>query len=159
LATVLAARVDRVAHQRASAEVLERLRAFVHRETEHFRGTALEHSDDGLVVAFDGPARAIRCAVALVLTARRLGVPLRAGVDIGQCVLRSGRVVGDAVTRARALATVADADGVLVSRAVHDLVAGAGLRFDAVDETAAEGLSGGYRVDAGSVLTPGRLPS
>lgn len=159
LATVLVARIDSHARERAPAEVLERLHAFARRETDHFRGSALEHSDDGLVAAFDGPARAIRCAAALALTARRLGVPLRAGLDIGQCVLRNGGVVGDAVTRAGALATVAGADGVLVSRAVHDLVAGAGLRFDAVEVAAADGASRAYRVDPGSVLTPGRLHS
>lgn len=161
LATVLTGQWEAVPETapdtvRAAHAALERLQAFARREVEHFRGTALHVSSDRVVAAFDGPARGIRCAVALALTARRLGVRFRAGLDIGQCVLRQEGVVGPAAERATALAEVADTGVVLVSKAVHDLVAGAGLQFESTRLAALpNNLSPPYRVDPRSVLTPG----
>ncbi len=156
LATVLVARFDTPSGGGDAGDAVDRLRAFARRETEHFRGTAFHERAGALTAAFDGPARATRCAVALAMTSIRLGVRVRTGLDIGQCVLRPGEVVGDAAGRAARLAAEADAGCVLVSRAVHDLVAGAGLRFEAVTlPEAVEGVPAVYRVEADSVWPDG----
>lgn len=165
LSTVLVGQWEAVSHaapdtRRAAQAALERLQAFARREAEHFRGTALHVSSDRVVAAFDGPARAIRCAVALAVTARRLNVRFRAGLDIGQCVLRAESVEGAAAQRAADLAHHAEAGAVLVSQAVHDLVAGAGLQFARAQVGALpDGLVAAYRVDLQHVLTPGHRDS
>jgi DNA-binding winged helix-turn-helix (wHTH) protein/pimeloyl-ACP methyl ester carboxylesterase len=163
LATVVSGRwqaaPDTVADVAPAAQAaLERLQAFARREVEHFRGSALHVTADRIVAAFDGPARAIRCAVALALTARRLGERFRSGIDIGQCVLHQEGVTGQAADRAEALADLAESGAVLVSRAVHDLVAGAGLQFEATQVSPVDDSQAApYRVDPRSVLMPGHL--
>ena len=136
---------------------LDRLRAFARRDVAHFRGHSLHLSEGRLVAAFDGPARAIRCAVALALTARRLGVRFRSGLDIGQCETRPEAIVCPVVDCAAALADTATPGVVLVSQAVRDLVAGAGLAFEPMrqDTSLPACVSAAYRVDARSVSTPG----
>jgi hypothetical protein len=84
---------------------------------------------DGLVATFDGPARAVRCALALRDHVHALGVRIRAGVHNGEIERRSGDVAGIGVHIAARVMALADADEVLVSRTVKDLVAGAGLYF------------------------------
>lgn len=134
-----------------------RLTAFTRREVEHFRGTALQHHNGMTLATFDGPARAIRCAVAIAVTARRLGLRWRAGLDTGLCVVDEG-VRGEAADRATRVAEHASEGDVLVSRQVHDLVAGSGLRFTRGPSVAGQRSAQDirtYRVDSSSLLVPG----
>ena len=83
---------------RAWRELLERHHAFVRRELTRFRGEERDTAGDGFFATFDGPARAIRCAQALVDGIRDLGLELRAGVHTGECELHDGKVAGLAVS-------------------------------------------------------------
>jgi class 3 adenylate cyclase len=94
-----------------------------------FRGRALRRMPGRLVAAFDGPARAVRCAASLGAAAARAGLCLKAGLHTGECVLGQGDD-GLVAGLASRLAARAEPAQVLVSRTVVDLVAGSGLRFE-----------------------------
>jgi hypothetical protein len=124
LATILSLRV--VAEARAAGPKLAEL---VRREVEWYRGRALDDGPAGFAAAFDGPARAVRCAAAIVEAAHRAGVELAAGVHTGECDVVGETLTRGAVTTARAIARLAAGHEVVASGTVRDLVAGAGISF------------------------------
>ena len=83
-----------------------------------------------MLATFDGPARAVRCALGTIETDREIGVDVRAGLHTGECEHRKGDVSGVAVHIGARVAALAGSGEVLVSRTVKDLVAGSGLQFD-----------------------------
>jgi class 3 adenylate cyclase len=110
-------------------DVLERHHALVRRELERYRGTEVDTAGDGFLVTFDGPARAIRCAVAVRDGVRSLGLEIRAGLHTGEVELARDGVRGIAVHTAARVAGEAGPGEVLVSSTVRDLVAGSGIAF------------------------------
>lgn len=105
-------------HDRLAARVVER-----------HRGKLVKSTGDGILATFDGPGRGVRCALALGEEARRLGLPLRAGLHTGEIEVRGNDVGGIAVHVAARVMGQSAANEVFVSRVVTDLVAGAGLKF------------------------------
>ena len=99
-------------------------------EVEANGGVVAGFTGDGLVATFDGPARAVRSALGLRDKVHSLGVAIRAGLHTGEIESRSGDVAGIGVHIAARVMALADADEVLVSRTVKDLVAGSGLEFE-----------------------------
>lgn len=110
-------------------ELLEKYYAATLRELTAFRGREVDRAGDGLLATFDGPARAIRCACSIRDRLRQLGLSVRIGLHTGECELVSGAIGGVAVHIGARVAAKADADEVLVSSTVKDLVAGSGLEF------------------------------
>jgi class 3 adenylate cyclase len=96
---------------------------------ERYRGRLIKSTGDGILATFDGPGRAVRCALAFSAAAGQIGFSLRAGVHTGEIELRDRDVGGIAVHAAARVMAQAQANEVLVSRVVTDLVAGAGLKF------------------------------
>jgi class 3 adenylate cyclase len=96
---------------------------------EKFRGNLIKTTGDGILATFDGPGRAVRCALAFSAAAGQIGLPLRAGLHTGEIELRDRDVGGIAIHAAARVMAQAQASEVLVSRVVTDLVAGAGLKF------------------------------
>lgn len=94
-----------------------------------FRGIEVKTTGDGFLARFDGPARAVRCAQAIVEAVRAVGLEIRAGCHTGEVELLAGDLGGIAVHLAARVAAAAGPGEVLVSRTVKDLVAGSGLRF------------------------------
>jgi class 3 adenylate cyclase len=92
------------------------------------------------VASFDGPARAVRCALAAVDALRSLGVDVRAGVHTGECEVWGDRLGGTAVDIVAAIAVRARGGQVLVSRTVTELVAGSSLRFTDCGDHQLDGL-------------------
>ena len=129
LATVMTGRLRRRGHVPEEADAQSRLASAIVRHVAHFRGEALRVDGVEVRAVFDGPARAIRCAVTIADTAARLNWDFCAGLDIGEVTLHGLEVEGSAVARSADLARIAEGNDVLVSRPVHDLVAGAGLTF------------------------------
>lgn len=122
------------------AEQFDRVRAHALREIDWFRGQPME-SAEGACATFDGPARAARCATAILRHAARSGIAMRAAVHSGECETLGGRVTGGpAVAAADQIRQAAAAGEVLVSSTVRDLVAGSGIRF------ADRGSVGGWTV-------------
>jgi pimeloyl-ACP methyl ester carboxylesterase len=110
-------------------ELLEGHHERVRRELIQYRGREVDTAGDGFLASFDGPARAIRCACAIVDSVRQLGVDLRAGLHTGECEVLDGKVGGIAVHIGARVAAEAAAGEVLVSSTVKDLVAGSGIEF------------------------------
>jgi pimeloyl-ACP methyl ester carboxylesterase/DNA-binding winged helix-turn-helix (wHTH) protein len=98
-------------------------------DIERHRGRLLALSAERMLAAFDGPARAIRCAASLVATASRLARRVGAGVHTGECEQTVDGMRGVAIGLSGELASLAGAGEVLVSRTLVDLVAGSGLEF------------------------------
>jgi class 3 adenylate cyclase len=106
------------------------------------RGTLIKTTGDGILAIFDGPGRAIHCALALTAAAARMGLQLRAGLHTGEIEKRDRDVAGIAVhTAARIMAECIPGE-VFVSRVVTDLVAGSGLRFSEKGSYQLKGLPG-----------------
>ena len=118
----------------------------VRRELAIHRGHEVKTTGDGFHATFDGPARAIRCAVAVQQSVAGLGIGVRVGIHTGECELIDGEVEGLAVHIAARVAGLADAGEVLVSRTVRDLVAGAGLDFEDRGEHALRGVADSWRI-------------
>ena len=111
-----------------------------------FRGEEVKTTGDGFLARFDGPARAVRCALAIANDARELGIQIRCGLHTGECELRDGDIAGFAVHVAARVSSFAGPDEVFVSRTVADLVAGSGLKFDDRGEHILKGVPGEWRL-------------
>jgi class 3 adenylate cyclase len=133
---------------RAWRELLARHHALVRRELARYRGEEKDTAGDGFFATFDGPARAIRCAEAIVDGVRELGLEVRAGVHTGECELHEGKVAGLAVVIGSRVSSLAGPGEVLVSQTVKDLVAGAGLAFVERGEHELKGVPGSWRLYA-----------
>jgi pimeloyl-ACP methyl ester carboxylesterase/class 3 adenylate cyclase len=137
LATVLFTYVAGVDDQRNESksssnweELLRRLRAHIAKEIEWFRGRQIDMVGDRPLASFDGPARAVRCALAITEYASRLGVEMRAGLHTGECEIVGDKIAGAAAEIGVCVANEARYGEVLVSSTVKDLVAGSGIKFD-----------------------------
>ncbi len=107
-----------------------------------FRGRVISHIGDGMLAMFDGPARAVRCAAALISDAKRQGIMLRAGLHAGEIELRPSDIAGIAVHIASRIAALAAPGEMLVSRTVVDLTAGSGLQFEPRGDRELKGVPG-----------------
>jgi class 3 adenylate cyclase len=105
-------------------------------------GRMVKQTGDGILATFDGPARAVRCAAALLEAASAQGITLRAGLHTGEVELRPSDIAGIAVHIASRIAALANANEILVSRTVVDLTAGSGLQFTATGEHELKGVPG-----------------
>jgi class 3 adenylate cyclase/alpha-beta hydrolase superfamily lysophospholipase len=115
---------------RAWRDLVERHHALVRRELARHRGREIDTAGDGFFAAFDGPARAIRCALAIHRAVRELGLALRIGLHAGECERAGTGLRGMAVHIGARVAGLAGASEVLVTSTVRDLVAGSGLTFE-----------------------------
>jgi class 3 adenylate cyclase len=131
---------------RAWRDLLAKHNAVVRRELARFGGEERDTAGDGFFATFDGPARAIRAAQAIVVGVRAIGLELRAGVHIGECELHEGKLAGVALSVGARIASTAKAGEVLVSSTVRDLVAGSGLRFADRGERELKGTPGTWRL-------------
>jgi class 3 adenylate cyclase len=122
--------------------------AAVRRELERFRGREVDTAGDGFLATFDGPARAVRCAISAGEAVRRLGIEVRAGIHTGECELDGEKVRGIAVHTGARIASLAGPGEVLVSQTVKDLVSGSGLAFDERGIHMLKGVPGEWRVYA-----------
>ena len=127
---------------------LDRYDAEVARNLDLFRGRQVKSTGDGTLAVFDGPARAIRCALALREAFQLNDLELRLGLHTGEVELRGEDVAGIAVHTAQRVQAVARPNEVLVSRTVVDLVAGSGLVFEDRGEHELKGVPGAWRLFA-----------
>lgn len=125
---------------RSWRDLLERHHAVVRNELTRFRGREIDTAGDGFFAAFDGPARAIRCALAIRGAASELGLELRAGLHTGECELLGEKIAGIAVHTGARVAARAGPNEVLVSGTVRDLVSGSGIAFEDRGEHELKGI-------------------
>jgi class 3 adenylate cyclase len=135
-------------------EVLERHDALVRTELEIHGGREVKTTGDGFLATFEGPARAIECARAIVGAVPALGIEIRAGLHTGECEVIGDDVAGMAVHIGARIGALAHAGEVCVSGTVKDLVVGSGILFSPHGAHELKGVPGEwplYRVEgAGS---------
>ena len=129
-------------------EVLEAFQSLVRQELARFRAREIDTAGDGFLAAFDGPARAIRCAAAVRERARAQGIELRTGVHTGECEIIGEKLGGIAVHTGARVASKAEPGEILVSQTVKDLVAGSGLQFADRGVHPLKGVPGDWRLYA-----------
>ena len=136
---------------KAWKDLLERHYEVVRRELKRFRGREIDTSGDGFLATFDGPARAVRCAQAIVEALEVVGIEVRAGVHTGEVELVSQGVRGIAVHVGARVAALAAPSEVLVSGTVKDLVAGSGIDFEDRGSFVLKGIPGERRLFAARI--------
>src|SRR5205085_935507 len=129
-------------------ELLDDHDVLVRKEVERARGRVVKTTGDGALATFDGPARAVRAADAIVKGVRSLGIDARAGVHTGEVELRGDDVGGVGVHIGARVSALADPGQVMVSRTVVDLVAGSGLTFADAGSHALKGVPGEWQLFA-----------
>jgi pimeloyl-ACP methyl ester carboxylesterase len=129
-------------------DLLEQHHASVRRELVRWRGHEVDTAGDGFFATFDGPARAIRCGLAIAADARTIGLEVRAGVHTGECELLGEKVAGIAVHTGARVAALANGGEILVSQTVKDLVAGSGIEFHERGRHEFKGVPGRWSVYA-----------
>jgi pimeloyl-ACP methyl ester carboxylesterase len=129
-------------------ELLENHHATVRRELVRFGGREIDTAGDGFLAAFDGPARAIRCASAVVGAVTGLGLQMRAGVHTGECEVHGEKLAGLAVHVGARVAAQASAGEVFVSSTVQDLIAGSGIALEDRGLFTLKGVDGERRLYA-----------
>jgi pimeloyl-ACP methyl ester carboxylesterase len=128
--------------------VLNSYYAIVRKELSRFRGKETNTTGDSFLATFDGPARAVRCALAITLAVRQLGIDVRAGVHTGECELMGDNVGGIAVHTGARIMAKAEPGMVLVSGTVKDLVSGSGIDFQDRGPHQLKGVPGEWRLFA-----------
>ena len=127
---------------RAWKSLLERHHAIIRAMIGRYRGVEVDTAGDGFFATFDGPARAVRCAQAIVEAVHPLGIAVRAGVHTGEVELIDSKVGGIAVAIGARLAGRAEPGEVLVSQTVKDLTVGSSLGYEDAGEHELKGVPG-----------------
>ena len=127
-------------------DLLESHHALVRAEVSRHRGVEQDTAGDSFYATFDGPARAVRCALAVRDGVRRLGLEIRAGVHTGECEVVAGKLGGIATTIGARVKDLAGAGEVLATSTVRDLVSGSGLAFAERGAQALKGVPGEWRL-------------
>jgi class 3 adenylate cyclase len=111
-----------------------------------FHGHLVKTTGDGVLATFDGPGRAVRCAMSVRESVRHLGIDVRAGLHIGEVERRGDDITGMAVIIGRRICDGAGAGEIVVSRTVTDLVVGSGLTFTPRAAQALKGVPGEWQL-------------
>ena len=111
-----------------------------------YRGHEVDTAGDGFLATFDGPARAVRCALAIAQAVRDLGIDVRIGLHTGEIEFDGDDVRGIAVHIGSRVGALAGPSQVLVSSTVKDLVAGSGLVFEGAGERELKGVPDRWRL-------------
>jgi class 3 adenylate cyclase len=122
--------------------------AVVRSQLNRFRGREVNTSGDGFLAMFDGPQRAIRCAMSIRDAVQALGVEVRAGLHTGECEVRGDDIGGIAVHIGARVSALAGPNEVLVSSTLRDLVIGSGLDFEDRGAHELKGVPGEWRLFA-----------
>jgi class 3 adenylate cyclase len=120
--------------------------AVVRVQINRFRGREVNTSGDGFLAMFDGPQRAIRCAMAIRDAVQTLGIEVRAGLHTGECEIRGDDIGGIAVHIGARVSALAGPNDVLVSSTLRDLVIGSGLEFEERGDHQLKGVPGEWRL-------------
>jgi pimeloyl-ACP methyl ester carboxylesterase len=129
-------------------DLLEQHNAVVRRQLDRFRGRELNTAGDGFLATFDGPARAVACAVSIRDAAKALGLQIRFGLHTGELELVGSDIRGIAVHTGARVAAKAGPGEVLASSTVRDLVAGSGLEFEDRGSHELKGVPGEWHLYA-----------
>jgi pimeloyl-ACP methyl ester carboxylesterase len=125
----------------AWTSLLKRYESVVRGEVERYQGEVIDSAGDGFFALFDGPARAIRSAIAIQAAVQEIGLEVRVGVHTGEVERpRDGGAKGIAVHTGARICAAAASGEVLVSGITHDLVVGSGISFAEQGEIELKGI-------------------
>ena len=127
-------------------DLLEAYYTMVRKQIARFRGREIDTAGDGFFATFDGPARAIQCAVAISDEVKQLNIQIRAGLHTGECELMGNNLGGIAVHIGARIISKAEPGEILVSRTVKDLVAGSGIEFEDNGSHVLKGVPGKWHL-------------
>jgi class 3 adenylate cyclase len=122
--------------------------AVLRAQLNRFRGREVNTSGDSFLAMFDGPQRAIRCAMSIRDAVQSLGIEVRAGLHTGECELRGDDIGGIAVHIGARVSALAGPNDVLVSSTLRDLVIGSGLEFEDRGAHQLKGVPGEWHISA-----------
>jgi class 3 adenylate cyclase len=125
---------------RAWGELVERHHSAVRAMLARYRGAEIDTAGDGFFATFDGPARAVKCAQAIIEAVQPLGIEIRAGLHTGEVETIAGKIGGLAVVIGARVGALAGPSEVLTSQTVKDLTAGSGLTFEDAGEHELKGV-------------------
>lgn len=131
-------------------ELLQRYYGVVERNLGNFRGRQVNKAGDGILASFDGPARAIKCSLAISQAVDPLGLSVRSGIHTGECEIIGDDLSGIAVHIGARVCSLAEPRETLISSTVKDLVAGSGLSFADRGMHPLKGVPGEWRLFAAS---------
>jgi class 3 adenylate cyclase len=123
----------------------------IRKELSKFRGREIKTTGDGFLAVFDGPGRAIRCALEIVSSIKNLGITVRAGLHTGECELVGNDIVGVAVHITARVAGMAKGNEVLVSSTVKDLVSGSNIKFEDMGTHSLKGVQARWHLYSVSI--------
>jgi uncharacterized protein (TIGR00369 family) len=132
-------------------DVLADYQSAVRQEIQRFHGSEVDSIGDGFLIAFDSPARAVRCAAATRDAVRGVGLEVRAGVHTGECERVGGKLVGITVHTGSRIEALAAPGEILVSSLVKELVAGSGIAFEDRGEHELRGVPGAWKLFAATL--------
>ena len=127
-------------------ELLSEHNQAVSTQIERFGGREVKFTGDGVLATFDGPARAVRCALAIRDEVGALGLEVRAGLHTGEIEVQPDDIAGLAVHIGARISALAKAGEVLVSSTVKDLTVGSGLLFEDRGSHELKGVPGEWRL-------------
>jgi class 3 adenylate cyclase len=122
--------------------------AVIRSQLARFRGREVSTSGDSFLAMFDGPQRAIRCAMAIRDAVQALGIEVRAGLHTGECEIRGDDIGGIAVHIGARVSALAGPNDVLVSSTLRDLVIESGLEFEERGAHELKGVPGEWHLFA-----------
>jgi class 3 adenylate cyclase len=127
-------------------DLVDRHHAVVRAALARHRGREIDTAGDGFFAAFDGPARAIRCAAAIRDAVTALGLEIRIGLHAGECERVGSGLRGMAVHVGARVSSLATTGEILVTSTVRDLVAGSGIAFADHGQHELKGIPDAWRV-------------
>jgi class 3 adenylate cyclase/pimeloyl-ACP methyl ester carboxylesterase len=128
------------------SELLAQHHSSVRRQLDRFRGREIKTIGDGFLATFDGPARGVACAKAIVAEAASSGISVRAGMHAGEVEIHPDDVSGLAVHIAARVTSLSAGGQVLVSSTVKDLISGSGIAFESAGEHELKGVPGTWNL-------------
>jgi class 3 adenylate cyclase len=129
-------------------DMLEMHQQRVRHQLRRFHGREIDTTGDGFLAAFDGPARAIRCAKAIVGKERESGLDIRVGIHTGECEVMGEDLAGVGVHIGARVAALAGPGEVFVSRTVRDLISGSGIELESRGLFSLKGIEGDWEIYA-----------
>jgi class 3 adenylate cyclase len=128
-------------------ELLKQHHNMIRRELTRFRGKEITTTGDGFLATFDGPGRAISCAVAISNALKKIGITIRAGLHTGEIeLMENDNIGGIAVHLCSRVMSKAEDGEVLITSTVKDLVAGAGFHFTGKGKHVLKGITGEWEL-------------
>jgi class 3 adenylate cyclase len=129
-------------------DLLDQHDEVVRRHLERFQGREVKMTGDGVLATFDGPGRAVHCAIAMRDATARLGLAIRVGIHTGEVEVRGEDIGGMAVNLASRIESAADPNEILLSRTVVDLIVGSGIETRDRGEHDLKGVPGSWQLFA-----------